>query len=127
MRLQRRYALAVKNAWQSAPVDISNDYGDDAELHGEDLASAERAAAARQGAPGRLNAAIDDLLTRMNVPRQLSPLPRCHLLQVYREQVKLNESLHHLVVQLGKTKLNLIGTSRTNRPPPSPIRVETGS
>ena len=53
-----------------------SDEDDEAELHGEDLASAERAAAARPGPSGRLNAAIDDLLTRMNVPRPFSPPPR---------------------------------------------------
>ena len=74
-RLQRRHALALKRARQSAQVDISDDDGE-AELHGEDLASAERAAAARRGASGRLNAAIDDLLTQMNVPRPFSPPPK---------------------------------------------------
>ena len=74
-RLQRRHVLAVKKVRQSAPVDIS-DEDDEPDLHGEDLVSAKRAAAARPGASGRVNAAIDELLTRMNVARPFSPPPR---------------------------------------------------
>ena len=78
-RLQRRHALSVKTTRQSAFVDFS-DENDETELYGEDLASAERAAAARPGDSGRINAAIDELLNRMNGGdnewRPLSPPPR---------------------------------------------------
>ena len=70
-RLQRRHALAVKRARRTAPQDSSDD--DEAELYGDDLAIAERAAAARPEAPGRLNMAIDQLIARMNIPRPVSP------------------------------------------------------
>ena len=74
-RLHRRHSLAVKRARQSAQVDISEN-DDDTELHGDDMASAERAAATRPDASGLLNASIDELFNRMNVPQPFSPLPR---------------------------------------------------
>ena len=70
-RFQRRHALAVIKARHSTPLDISDDDNDNAEVYGENPECAERAAAARQGASRRLNATIDELLTRMNVQRPL--------------------------------------------------------
>ena len=72
-RLVRAHALAVKRARHCNPDDSSD--VDEAEIQGEDLVIAQRAAAARYGTSDRINDVIEQICARHNLPRPTSPPP----------------------------------------------------
>ena len=78
-RLQRKHALAIKRARRTKPEDISDD--DEAEVHGDDLILAERAAVARPPPSIRINTVIericacDHLELSSSLPLRMPPPP----------------------------------------------------
>ena len=72
-RLVRAHALAAKRARCPNPDDSSD--VDEAEIQGDDLVIAKRAAAARPGTSVRINDVIEQICARQNLPRPTSPPP----------------------------------------------------
>ena len=72
-RLVRAHTLAVKRARRGNPDDSSN--VNKAELQGDDLVIAKRAAAARPGTSVRINDVIEQICARQHLPRPTSPPP----------------------------------------------------
>ena len=72
-RLVRAHTLAVKRARRRNPDDSSD--VDEAEIQGDDLVIAERAAAARPGTSVRINDVIEQICARQNLPRPTPPPP----------------------------------------------------
>ena len=73
-RLQRKHKLAVKRSRRTLPDDASED--DEAEVQGDDLIIAQRAAAARPVPSVRMNDVIERIVARANIERPTSPPPR---------------------------------------------------
>ena len=72
-RLQRKHAIALKRA-KRGNIDDSSE-NDEAELVGDDLLVAQRAAAARPGTSVRINDVIEQICARENLQRPTSPPP----------------------------------------------------
>ena len=72
-RLVRAHTLAVKRARCGNPDDSSD--VDVAEIQGDDLVIAERAAAARFGTSVRINDVIEQICARQHLSRPTSPPP----------------------------------------------------
>ena len=72
-RLARAHAIAIKRVRCGNPDDNSD--VDKAEIHGDDLVIAERAAAARPGTSVRINNVIEQICARQNMPCPTSPPP----------------------------------------------------
>jgi hypothetical protein len=73
-RLQRKHQLAVKMATKQNRENSSDE--DEAEVQGDDLVVAQRAAAARPGTSVRINDVIERICARNNLERPMSPPPR---------------------------------------------------
>ena len=72
-RFARAHALAIRRARRGNPDDSSD--VDEAEIQGDNLVNAERAAAARPGTSVRINDVIEQICARHNLPRPTSPPP----------------------------------------------------
>ena len=70
-RLQRKHALAIKRARRTQSEDISED--DEADVHGDDLILAQRAAIARPVPSVRINTVIERICARDHLERPTSP------------------------------------------------------
>ena len=70
-RLQRKHALAIKRARRTQSENISED--DEAEVQGDDLIQAQRAAAARPPPSVRINTVIERICARDHLERPSSP------------------------------------------------------
>ena len=70
-RFARAHTLAIKRARRGNPYDSSD--VDEAEIQGDDLVNAERAAAARPATSVRINDVIKQICARQNLPRPTSP------------------------------------------------------
>ena len=70
-RLQRKHSLAVKRARRTQPEDISEN--DEAEVQGDDLIQAQRAAVARPPPSVRINTVIERICARDHLERPTSP------------------------------------------------------
>ena len=70
-RLQRKHALAVKRARRGQFENISED--DEAEVQGDDLIQAQRAAVARTAPSIRINTVIERICARDHLERPTSP------------------------------------------------------
>ena len=94
-RLQRKHELAVGRARHRNAEASSED--EDTELHGADLANAEQAAVAGQGAAIRIQDIIERLHAKQNLPRPVSPPPRLQQHIANPQEAGMIFSVHKII------------------------------